>query len=94
MTICVLNENKICTGCGDCDRCDLDKNKICDNCCKCLDIVENENGFVNISIADVVMDAADEFLTEYYDEDNEDDSNSDDEEDNDYLTYDEELDEI
>lgn len=32
---CVL-EDKECTGCGECDRCDLDPNKICDNCMKCV----------------------------------------------------------
>lgn len=32
---CVL-EDKECTGCGECDRCDLDSNKICDNCMKCV----------------------------------------------------------
>lgn len=35
---CVLDENKICDGCGECEICDLDPNKICDNCGKCLDI--------------------------------------------------------
>ena len=34
--ICLLDENKICDDCGECDRCDLDPNKICDNCCKCI----------------------------------------------------------
>lgn len=33
---CVLNEEKICDGCGECDRCDLDPEKICDNCMKCM----------------------------------------------------------
>lgn len=33
--MCVLEE-KECTGCGECDRCDLDPNKICDNCMKCI----------------------------------------------------------
>ena len=32
---CVL-EDRECTGCGECDRCDLDPNKICDNCMKCV----------------------------------------------------------
>ena len=34
--ICVLDENKICDDCGECNVCDLDPNKICDNCMKCL----------------------------------------------------------
>lgn len=79
MTICVLNENKICNECGECDRCDLDKNKVCDNCCKCLDAVEND--YADILIADVVMNAADEFLAEYYsEEDMEDDYDESDKE--------------
>lgn len=32
---CVLYD-RICTDCGECDRCDLDPNKICDNCMKCV----------------------------------------------------------
>ncbi len=34
---CVLYD-RICIGCGECDRCDLNPEKICDNCGKCLDI--------------------------------------------------------
>lgn len=34
---CVLYD-RMCIGCGECDRCDLDPEKICDNCGKCLDI--------------------------------------------------------
>lgn len=30
--------DRVCIGCGECDRCDLDPDKICDNCGKCLDI--------------------------------------------------------
>jgi hypothetical protein len=33
---CVLDESKLCDGCGECDRCDLDPEKICDNCMKCV----------------------------------------------------------
>ena len=33
---CVLDENKICDNCGECNVCDLDPNKICDNCMKCV----------------------------------------------------------
>lgn len=35
---CVLDDEKVCDGCGECEICDLDENKICDNCGKCLDI--------------------------------------------------------
>ncbi len=34
--MCVLEDDKICDGCGECDRCDLDPEKICDNCMKCM----------------------------------------------------------
>ena len=33
---CLLDENKVCDNCGECNVCDLDPNKICDNCMKCL----------------------------------------------------------
>ncbi len=33
---CLLHDDKICDGCGECDRCDLDPSKICDNCMKCM----------------------------------------------------------
>lgn len=33
---CILNSNKSCNDCGECDICDLDKNKKCNNCGKCL----------------------------------------------------------
>lgn len=53
---CVLYD-RICIGCGECDRCDLDPNKICDNCMKCVqgdgadfrgilvDAIETENEY-------------------------------------------------
>lgn len=34
--MCLLEDNKVCDGCGECERCDLDPNKICDNCMKCM----------------------------------------------------------
>jgi len=33
---CVLEEDKICTGCGECNMCDLEPGKVCDNCMKCV----------------------------------------------------------
>ena len=36
MEMCVLDENKVCDDCGNCDKCDLDENKRCDNCGKCI----------------------------------------------------------
>lgn len=43
--MCLLDENKVCDDCGECDRCDLDPNKICDNCCKCIAIEDEGNEF-------------------------------------------------
>ena len=34
--MCVLDEEKICDDCGECNRCDLNPDKICDNCMKCV----------------------------------------------------------
>lgn len=36
VVMCMLEDDKICDGCGECDRCDLDPNKLCDNCMKCM----------------------------------------------------------
>ena len=38
--------DRVCIGCGECERCDLDPDKICDNCGKCLDIKD----YVSIKI--------------------------------------------
>lgn len=37
---CVLNENKLCDDCGECNYCDLNPFKICDNCGKCIGMDE------------------------------------------------------
>ena len=34
---CVLDEEKICDDCGECEYCDLNPFKRCDNCGKCID---------------------------------------------------------
>ncbi len=34
---CILDEEKICDECGECDYCDLNPFKKCDNCGKCID---------------------------------------------------------
>ncbi len=34
--MCVLDEEKVCDECGECEKCDLDPKKKCDNCGKCL----------------------------------------------------------
>ena len=37
---CVLDDEKLCNDCGECDYCDLNPFKICDNCGKCIDSYE------------------------------------------------------
>lgn len=71
MKQCLLDEQKRCDDCGECDRCDLDPNKLCDNCCKCLDNTEEE--YAEIEVRDVVLDNTEAYLSELYrDEDDED----------------------
>lgn len=48
--ICVLDEEKICDDCGECNRCDLDPNKICDNCCLCIAMEDEGNEFRSMTI--------------------------------------------
>lgn len=58
MKKCILNENKICNNCGDCDdRCSLDPRKVCDNCFKCLDSLEQD--YAEIKIDGVYLDPED-----------------------------------
>jgi len=50
---CMLEDNKICDGCCECDKCDLDPEKICDNCAKCL---ENEFDYAGIEIDEILFE--------------------------------------
>lgn len=52
---CVLYD-RICIGCGECDRCDLNPEKICDNCGKCLDIRDD----AVIKIDKIILDDEEE----------------------------------
>ena len=47
---CLLDENKICDDCGECDRCDLDPTKICDNCCKCIAMEDADSEFRTVTL--------------------------------------------
>ena len=49
---CVLYE-RVCIGCGECDRCDLDPNKICDNCMKC---VNGDSEYRAITVEDIQLE--------------------------------------
>lgn len=52
---CIL-ENRLCTECGECDRCELNSEKICDNCCQCID---SEADYVGIEIDDILINTED-----------------------------------
>jgi len=54
---CVLDETKLCTDCGACDRCDLDPNKICDNCMKCLE-EEGGDGYRSLKVGKIMLQGA------------------------------------
>lgn len=69
MKRCLLDETKNCTECGECDRCDLDPNKLCDNCCKCLET--SEQPFIQIPVADIVLEQPESYLREYFSEEEE-----------------------
>ncbi len=49
---CILDENKICSNCGECDKCDLDFGKVCDNCGKCIGLDADSRA---IEIEDVII---------------------------------------
>ena len=50
--MCVLDEEKECDGCMECEICDLDPSKVCDNCGKCRDIKEFAPKKIDKIIAD------------------------------------------
>jgi hypothetical protein len=54
MKKCILDKNKICNNCGECNKCDLDPTKICDNCCKCLK--ESSADYKEIKIDEIIFD--------------------------------------
>lgn len=55
---CILNSNKICDNCGECDKCDLDSSKICDNCGRCMEMENSDARAVKI---DEIIDDLDDF---------------------------------
>lgn len=52
MKMCVLDETRPCTDCGECNICDLDPNKICDNCMKCI---QSGADYAKIEIDEILM---------------------------------------
>lgn len=52
---CVLNRDRICNHCGDCDdRCELNPQKVCDNCFRCLET--DGVDYAEIKILDILTD--------------------------------------
>ncbi|MBR5156178.1 MAG: hypothetical protein IKW59_00235 [Clostridia bacterium] len=51
MKECIL-EDKVCTNCGECEKCDLNPEKICDNCGKCID---SDADYNEIEIEEIVL---------------------------------------
>lgn len=49
---CELDDNKMCTACGECQICDLDNTKLCNNCMQC---VEGEYDYKSIEIDEIIM---------------------------------------
>lgn len=50
--MCMLEENKICDNCCECDYCDLNPGKICDNCAKCIN---DDAAYRAIEIEDIII---------------------------------------
>ena len=51
---CILNDDKVCDGCGECDRCDLDPNKISDTC---MNSMGDEVDFRAITISGIRLES-------------------------------------
>ncbi len=50
--MCVLDENKECDQCMECETCDLDPSKVCDSCGKCLEFKD----YASIKIDKIITD--------------------------------------
>lgn len=48
---CVMEDDKICDRCGECEMCDLNPEKVCDNCGKCI---ESDKEFEVIEIDEII----------------------------------------
>ena len=49
---CILNDDKVCDNCGECEMCDLNPEKICNNCGKCI---EAEGDYGSVQIDDILL---------------------------------------
>lgn len=50
---CVLEDDKLCDNCSQCELCDLDPQKICDNCMQCI---EKDVDYRVIEIDEIIDD--------------------------------------
>ncbi len=50
---CCLEDDVICSNCGECMRCDINPEKICDNCGQCID---SDADYKSIEINKIEMD--------------------------------------
>ncbi len=57
ITMCILDETKVCDQCQDCLICSLDPNKKCDSCCACLE--GNNKDYETIFIEEIILDEND-----------------------------------
>lgn len=65
---CILYDDRVCNGCGECDRCDLDPSKLCDSCGKCLG-VDTDAEFRSVKIkSDASKNFENETFNEFLDE--------------------------
>ena len=64
---CVLDEERPCSNCGECDLCDLDPMKICDNCMKCI---TSGADYLAVEVDEILEEES--RLSEYEDEDGKD----------------------
>ena len=56
--MCLMDPEKICDDCGECERCDLDPNKLCDNCMKCLSSTGAD--YLAIEVDDIIESESDD----------------------------------
>lgn len=55
-------EDRNCTECGECDRCELNAEKICDNCCKCI---ESDADYAGIEIEEILINTEENHKTNF-----------------------------
>nr|WP_229241291.1 MULTISPECIES: hypothetical protein [Clostridium] len=64
--LCILEVNKECNDCGECNKCDLNPNKKCNNCGKCLEKEGYDTKAINIE--QIFEEDDDDFVEEEFNE--------------------------